>query len=331
MYRYSTFFLSFILFSSLLSAAPEKPTESEAGDVLNSIVAVVGNKPITRIDLDEAVTEFKSRKGVKKTSGRNEESQVLDLLISRAIVDIVAREESISISDLRVNDAIERDMEMRGFKSEDAYDRVIRRETGLSLEDYRKELRHQLKTQQVVNLKVTVENPTPSQVEEWYRINKSKIGKKYLFRIIQMKYSTGNTQQELQVSKKMKTAQAQARRSEQAFIEAVKNYSDHPSKNSRGGLIGPLRLDEIAQFDPTVAGMVQNTQPGRVSPVFVGRGAYYTIRVQDARDIGIEEIYDMIHSILYRENQEMAFQRWVAQQRRRESVTVFLGNYESER
>ncbi len=298
-----------------------------ARESLNQIVAIVRNEPITEMDLQEAMGLYKKRKGVTITKDRNIESQVLDLLISRTIVDSIASEESISISTQLVDNAIKREMEGRDVKTEEEFEKILKRDAGLSLGEYRNELARQLRTQQVVQLRVPVESPTPSEIEEWYKLNKTKLGKKYTFRIIQKRFNPSDTKDELLVSKLMKTLSGQAGKTDASFAKTASENSDHPSKG-RGGLIGPLRLDQVAQFDPMVAGVVQNTPVNRISQVFVGNGSYYMVRVSDARDIDIDEVYEMIHSILYGQKQEGAFNRWIDSVREEESVTIFLENYE---
>ncbi len=294
-----------------------------SAEVLNEVIAVIGNEPVTLIDLNNEIKLYKTRKNVKQDK-RNIESQVLDLLISRAIVDIIAAEESITVPPERIDSTIQREMDMRGIANLEEYKKKVEKELGISFEDYKKEMARQLKTQQVIQLRVSVPNPTPAQIDEWYKLNKNKLGKKYLFRMVAIPYKSSN---EAQVSKIMSQAHAEARKSKDGIASAAAKYSQHVSK-SRGGLMGPYRLDEIARMDPILAGAVNNTPVGQLSQVFVGQGYYYLIKVENAKDIPVDEVYDQIRALLQGQNEQMAFADWVREQRRRVSVTIFLKNYQ---
>lgn len=310
--------ISLLLLSSLLM-----PAVLSSQEVLNRVIAVVGNRPITLIDLERQKEILKKRRDVKKDK-RNLESQVIDLLISREIVNLVAYEESITVPPERVEGALEKEMQSRGYDDLDKYKRKIKRETGLSWRQYRAELRRQLQTQQVIQLRVSVPNPSPAQVREWYNVNKAKLGEKYLVRVVQMKFNRNDPKDELRVSRAMKKARSLARRN---FAAAAEKYSDHPSK-SRGGLLGWRRLDQIARTDPILAGAVQRTREGRVSQVFVGRSGYYIVKVEEKSNIPVEEVYEQIRALLYRRNEQEAFHRWVQEQRTRISVKIYYDDYE---
>ena len=174
-----------------------------AATVLNDVIAVVANAPVTSIDLAQELDRLKKRKAPAKDK-RGPKSQAVDNLIGRAIIDVIAREESVTISPERIKNAIKKEMDMRGILREEDFKKVIKRDTGMEFDDYKDELSRQLKTQQVMQLRVSVPNPTPSQVEEWYRQNKNRVGKKYTFRMIYIPVA-GN---ELKVSNQMKAARA---------------------------------------------------------------------------------------------------------------------------
>jgi putative peptidyl-prolyl cis-trans isomerase len=235
-----------------------------AATVLNDVIAVVANAPVTSIDLVQELDRLKKRKAPAKDK-RGPKSQAVDNLIGRAIIDVIAREESVTISPERIKNAIKKEMDMRGILREEDFKKVIKRDTGMEFDDYKDELSRQLKTQQVMQLRVSVPNPTPSQVEEWYRQNKNRVGKKYTFRMIYIPVA-GN---ELKVSNQMKAARAMGASSSAGFAGAAAKYSAHASKG-RGGLMVDMRLDQVAQIDPILAGAINGTPMGTTSQIFVG-------------------------------------------------------------
>lgn len=294
----------------------------EGTEIINSIAATVGKKSITTMDLGHEIKYFSKRKNVQKDK-RNIESQVLDLLISRAIVDQVSLEESIMVSDKKVNEVIEKETEKREL-TEEKYRAEIKKNMGLNWPEYKVELKRQLKTQQVIQLKVSVPQPTPREIEEWYKLNGSKLGKTYYVRIIQRRFSRGNSKSELAANKQINLARRMAARD---FAKAAGKYSQHPSAK-RGGLIGWKRLDEVAQYDRILAGMIQNTPKGRLSRVFKGARGYYLVRVDAVKRIPIDEVYGYIRMYLYQKNEQKAFYQWIQRQKKRIAVRIFLENYQ---
>lgn len=310
--------LKALLFAPLLLAQASWPAT-----VLNDVVAVVANLPITTVDLAHEIDRMQKRRGFKREK-RGLQAQALDTLIGRAIIDVIAREESVTISPERIANSLKKEMDMRGILREADFIKSIKRDTGLEYEDYKEELSRQLKTQQVMQLRVSVPNPTPSQVEEWYRQNKTRVGKKYNFRMIYMPV-VGN---ELQVSNNMKAARAMGASSSAGFASAAAKYSQH-STRGRGGLMVDQRLDQLAQIDPILAGAVNGTPPGTTSQIFVGaNGGYYCIRVESSRAIGLDEVYDNVRAILYSQNEQIEYGRWLKEQRKKVAVTIYMKNYQ---
>jgi putative peptidyl-prolyl cis-trans isomerase len=294
-----------------------------AATVLNDVVAVVANAPVTTIDLAMELDRMKRRK-VSAKDKRGVKSHAVDNLIGRAIIDVIAREESVTISPERINNAIKKEMDMRGLLREDDFKKIIKRDSGMEFDDYKDELSRQLKTQQVMQLRVSVPNPTPSQVEEWYRQNKSRVGKKYTFRMIYIPVA-GN---ELKVSSQMKAARAMGALSGAGFANAAAKYSAHASKG-RGGLMVDMRLDQVAQIDPILAGAINGTPMGTTSQIFVGsNGGYYCVRVESARAIGLDEVYDNVRAIIYSQNEQIEYARWLKEQRKKVAVIIYLKEYQ---
>jgi len=279
MRRFLFAFITMLLCISHSRYALEKKNRSILGDV----VAVVGDVPITNIDLKNETGFFRKRKGVKKDF-RNLNSQVLDLLISRAIVDYVAQQESVHVSYERVNNTIEKEMKTRRIADIEQFKRMIKRSLGISWLEYRKELTRQLKTQQVVQLRVSVPNPTPSQIETWYKLKRRKLGNKYLIRFIALRYNKSSPAEELKISKLMHRVRREARRN---FAAAAKKYSNDPSRK-RGGLLGWARLDQLYLEDPIIAGYTRQTRKGRVSRIFISKKGYSIIKVEAIRPIPLE-------------------------------------------
>ena len=292
-------------------------------DLLNRVVAIVGDRPITSIDLAMKKRQIKREKGRKKDH-RGADSQALDLLIKRELVYLVAEEESINIKDRQVEDLIRKETKGRGLKSEKALGKVIRKERGLSLDEYKENIKLQLITAQIFSLRVKIPPPKEKQIKQWYKKNKKAIGYKYRIRIIRKRYRKGDGADELRVSKIMNQAKVAAREN---FSKAARKYSDHPSK-TRGGNLGWIRLDELVQkVDPFVANQVYTMKKRGLSRVFVGEKGYYIIKIEKITAISLEDIRDRIEMIIMTENRQDAFEKWAIEERKNVAVKILLNNY----
>jgi len=292
-------------------------------DLLNEVVAVVADRPITTIDLALKKRQLKREKGRKKDH-RGLDSQALDLLIKREIVYIVGEEESISIKDRQVEDIIRNELKARGLKNMKSLAKAIRKEKGLDLDEYKTVIKLQLITSQILNLRIKVPSPTEKQIKKWYRKNKKALGNKYKLRIIQKRYRKGDPADELRVNKIISKANVLA---QQNFSKAASKFSDHPSKR-KGGRLGWMRLDELVQkVDPFVANKVYMMKRPGNSGVFVGEKGYYIIKIDKVTPIKISEIRDRIIMIISQETRQVAFEKWVKDERKNISVKINLSNY----
>ena len=161
------------------------------------------------------------------------------------------------------------------------------------------------------------------QIQDWYTKNKKSIGEKVLLRVITKEYKKGDVKDELRANKEINKARKEALKD---FDKTAKKYSDHPSKNN-GGLLNWIALGDIARSDRVLAGAANNTKKGQVSQVFVGSSGYYIIKIEDKKDISLEEAYDLIRSVLYQENMLKDYEKWIIQQRKNIAVKIFLDDY----
>ncbi|MDH5716128.1 MAG: peptidylprolyl isomerase [Spirochaetia bacterium] len=290
---------------------------------LNEIVAVISSKPVTRLDLVKEINYLKKQKG-GLIKGRNIESQALDKLIEREIINVIADAESIRISPDRIDEIIENDMTRSGISDEKTFEKMLKKEIGISLSEYRIEKARQMKTQQVVQLRVTVPNPSSSQIADWYKKNKQKIGNKMLLRIIIKSFKKGDMQDELRVSKELNKARGEAVKN---FEETAAKVSEHASKKN-GGLLGWVTLSELAALDEALANIVYQTKQGQVSTVSVGKLGYFIVKVEKTKPIELEDVYEQIRAKLYFENQQAAFSDWIKEERKNIAVKIYMQDYQ---
>lgn len=318
LFFFSITFLFLLIHFPVFSQKKQEPSY----EVINQVVAVVGNLAITNIDLENAEKEFQRRRDLPRDK-RNISSQALDILISRLIVRYTAKEESITVSKNQVDKEVERQMQSQGVLDLEAFKKTIKQQWKFEWEDYLQEVENQLYARQVMQIRVPVVTPSEEKVRDWYNKNKRKLGKKYFVRVIQKKYKKNDYKDELRVSKIMKTARVLA---EKNFAQAASRYSEHSSAKN-GGSIGWVRPEEVAASDRLLAGAIVNLPLRSVSQVFVGERGYYIVKVEQRANIQLEEVYNYIVAFLYNESEQKAFMQWLEEQRSKISIQIFLDNY----
>jgi putative peptidyl-prolyl cis-trans isomerase len=288
-------------------------------EVINDIVAIVGETPITALDLKQEVKNFKA---TRKPDNRNLESRALDKLINKAIIDSVLKEEVISIPESQVNEIVKKTMNDNGFKDEKAFETVLMQQANLTLADYKQELLNNLKMQQIAQLKINIPTPRETEVKDWYNKHRNELGNKYFIRGIQKAYNPDNPREELAVSKLMGTAREESLVN---FQNAVMKYSDN---TANAGALGWFRLDELNNVDPTMANIVSRLKQGDVSMVFVSRNNYFLVKVEQITPVSLEDATPIIMQNLYREKQGNAYENWLSEKRKSTSVKVYMKNYQ---
>ena len=126
-----------------------------SAEIINNVIAVVGDIPITNHELDVEKKFFTKRPEYTK-DGRNIESRILDFLINRTIVLYIGKQESITISDARVEDAIQQQIKGQGIKNLQTFERLIKKQMGFTMAEYREEMRFTLLTQSILQMRIQI-------------------------------------------------------------------------------------------------------------------------------------------------------------------------------
>ena len=295
-------------------------SSSYAEEVINDVAAMVGDTPITLIDIDIEMGHKKYNTG----DNRNKESRVLDSLIEKAIIERVMKDEVISISDKQIDDIINQSMKDNGYKDTKSFEAALFQQMHLTLSEYREEIANNLKIQQISQLKISVPAPKAEEIKQWYTTHKNEVGNKYLLRAIKSSFNPNNPKEELSINQLMNKARNEALAN---FHLAAGQYSDDPSA-SNGGLLGWSRIDEIAIKDPILANVVYKLNPGEVSPVFVSNNSYYIVKAEVVTPISMDEATPLIAQRLYREKQKSAYQDWLKTKRKDSAIRIYLKGYQ---
>ena len=302
--------------NGLVAAEPDsapKPTEVAPGEEINSIRLIVGDEPITDLDISRMEKNIRYIRKNLRTSVRE---AAIEELIERAIIERVARRESIIVSDQRIQNEIDNQMRARSIETQEKFEEMIQRESGMPFEVWKDTMRVSLMRQQILQIMVSVPQPSAKEIEDFYRKNQQKIGMEFLFREITFPY-TPTISQERAISQKASQVHSSLSSNPGNFASVARSLSENVSPYKfAGGLRNWEEIQSIAEEDRILAGVLYNMRPGQLSSVFRDQsGRYRIVYLQAKRPIPLEEVRALIERRLYYDQAEKAFDEWMKDQK----------------
>ena len=299
-------------------------------DSLNKIYAVVGKKSITEIDFEKGEDRYKKLfKTAKSPYKGSYKTQVLDFLISRAVIEITADEETITVNEKRVEAEIDKIMENSGHSDRAIFEKYISDRAGIPFDVWVAELPYQIMKNQLMQVRVPVKPPSEEEIQKWYANNKTKMGFEFKFREIAIVPRTGSIDEETRVLNEIKAIHKEIKKDKNAFTL----ISSGPRNNSnlRSGFMDWTPVSEIYKSNKFIANYLMQIEPGTTSDVFRDeKNRYCLIKSEGKRSTPIENIRRYIQQILQGEKVEESFDEWVRERRKELSIYIFDKEYLAE-
>lgn len=262
------------------------------GEVLDGVVAVVGTHPILRSDVDALA--FTVSRGSSPTLGQRQEA--LEELIHQHIVAVVAeRDTTVIVSEDEVTEALQaRTQELvRRLGSEEAVQQMYNKSIAQLQQDYRADVRRQLRSQALQRRVYFNVRVTPQEIREWY----NRIPQDSLPEVPELVRIAHIVQ--------FPTVEPAAREEARAQIEAIRDsivagtpietlarrYSEDPGSREQGGRYQSLNIRDLV---PEFGAVASTLQPGQLSQVFETQFGYHVLRLNSRRG----DIIDFNHVLI---------------------------------
>ncbi len=286
----------FILSASLQSTA-------DGSVVVDRVVAVVNNEIITLSDLQR-------EEALRKVDPKQDEHLLLEDMIDRKLQMAAAKRDGMDVTDKELADAIADIMKRNSFDAK-AFEAALAKE-GLTVEQYKTELREQMTISRVFNKYVRAGVAVnEAETQDYYNRNIKNYALPEEIRVRQIffRLSENATPAETAaVKKKAEAALARARKGED-FTRLVKELSE--SENAgQGGDLGFMQRDQIL---PEIAEAVKGLKAGEAAgPIRFG-GGFNVIRLEEIRTPArpFEKVKDEITKALYEEKLENTYRSWL--------------------
>ena len=281
---------------------PAKPAKPARGELVNAVSYVVGDIPITRYDIAEMEKNLK----YLQAPGEKNRISATDELINRAIIQLEATQESLFVSDTRIENEIRRRKETSGITDEDEFQKAVTKQTGMPYQLWVQELPHQIMKSQIIQLKVQAPPPSEEEMEAFYKANKEKVGVEVAWREVVFRFHKTGPRSELNIAKIAREVEKKIQKEPNKFAQIAQSY---PQAQYRGHGYKPLH--ELARANNELAGLLFNLQAGQLGPLFRRPSEYLLVMPTGKRATPFDKLRKIIYQRLTIDKVEEAFQQWL--------------------
>ena len=331
--RRSILFLAAIAFCTVAASCKKDLPASP------DVWALVNSKPITRADVERA---YRSRVNAEAPDPSQEEAlslklSILDELINSEILLEHASQMNLVATDAEVEDKF---TESKSPYTEEEFQRKLK-ETGLSVDDLKSEIRRQLSIEKLLNREVVAKiSITDKDVADFYNQNRAQFNiAEPQYRIAQI-VVTPHPDPSVHNRKNDKaTTEAEAGQKAATiekkliaggdFSQLAMDYSEDNS-SSTGGDLGFIPESALNQSDPLLKKAVLEMKPGESThPIAVKGGGYRILRLLAKESAGQRELSDPqvqqgIRDMLRNRKEQLLRSAYMTELRNNAQVTNYM-------
>jgi peptidyl-prolyl cis-trans isomerase SurA len=247
---------------------------------------------------------------------------LLDQLIDSKLADQEIKRAQITVSESDIDGTIERMKEARSFTDEQLREGLERQ--GMTMAEYRKEMREQILRTKLVNREVKSKIVvTKEDIKDYYDNHQDKYaGEKnyYLYNIFVRLSPEADTSEKEDAFRQMVNARA---RLDQGivFVDLVNQLTDSSSR-VQGTDLGLYRPEELSE---QLRGAVEKLNAGEYTEVLdteFGPQIIYVQEIQETPAKSVDDIESEISEILYNELVDNKYQDWLDELRSRSLIKI---------
>ena len=318
--------LGICIFTSILLGGGVYAQEPE---VIDRIVAVVNSDIITLYDLNRAFKPYEENiKALQYAPERERQTlfqvrkDLLDQLIDSKLADQETARAQITVSESDIDRAIERMKEARSITDEQLREGLASQ--GMTMEEYRKELKEQLLRARLVNREVKSKIVITSEdIKAYYDSHQDEYAgekKYYLYNIFARVNPEAGISEREEALRQIKNASARLNQG-LSFEELVNQLKDSSSR-VQGTDLGLFRLEELSE---QLQRAIAKLKAGEISEVLdtdFGFQIIYVQKIQETSTKSLDEIQSEIGEILYNEAVDNRYQDWLDELRKRSLIKI---------
>lgn len=211
------------------------------------------------ISVSELDARYKQMETLLRQSGQpsspDEKMKVLENMIAEILISQAAKRDNITVPESAVNELIDnqrRQVESRiGPLTDDQYHNFIYQQTGMSWNEYVKNIREQLTRQQFIIAKKgdlinNVPQPTEGDIENRYQLMAPQLTNPEIIRFNQVFIDTRGLSPDQEAAAKQRAEEIYRKylNGQDTFAQLVTKYTDDPRGRYTGGDFGYLARDD---------------------------------------------------------------------------------------
>lgn len=318
-----------IYFAIFFGLCLSSTNKIESAEVVDRIVAVVNDDIITLFDLSHLLKPYVEKIEQANYSTETElkmlyrvREDVLNQLVDQKLTDQEIKRTKITISEKEVDDSIEKIKTANFYTDEDMRKELAK--SGLTMEEYRQQIKSQILRIKLINLEVKSKIViTTEDIKGYYEKHQNKYAgkEKYHLRNIIMKVPPfADDNDKLEIKTKMDSVLARLNAGE-SFETLAMIYSES-SLAAKGGDLGLFELDSLS---PQLKAAIKGMKAGEFTSVTDTDQGYQIFFIQDVSKTpgkSLEDASSEIERILYDEIVNNKFQAWVEDLRKQSHIKI---------
>jgi peptidyl-prolyl cis-trans isomerase SurA len=271
--------------------------------VVDRVVAVVNNEIITMSDLQR-------EEAIKKHDAKQDDRLVLEDMIDRKLQMAAAKRVGMDVTDNELDEAIADIMKRNNMDSK-KFDTALAKE-GLTLEQYKSELREQMTLSRLFNKYVRSGVAIDeAEARQFYQNNQKTYSLPDEIRVRQIFLrlpENATKAQETEIRDKALGVYERAKKGED-FIRLVHEISEGVTVEQDGDL-GFMQREHML---PEIEEAVRMLKPGEIAGPLKFAGGYNVIKLEEVRTPArpFEKVKDEIMKTLYEQKVENTYRSWL--------------------
>ena len=267
---------------------------SSAQEVVDRIVAVVGNQIILESGLKMQMDLYVNQMGIELKSEAQKSQlkrELLEQMINNKLLLIAAQKDTIiKVTSREVEEAVKDQLKkVKSEFSEEAFEAQLKAEgltEGELKKKYREQIRDQMMTDRLIASKLSKVSVSTREVKEFYQIHKDSIpDQPEAVKLSHILLEIKPSQETLDSLKRKAEMVLQLAKKGQDFAQLASSYSDDPTGKEGGDLGFFKKGDMIPKFEQVAFAL----KPGEISQVVQTEFGYHIIKVEEKKD-------DLVHA-----------------------------------
>lgn len=301
------------------------------GEIVDRIVAVVNDDIITHLEVQKEMVPYEEKiKAVGYDPEQEKQmlykvrSDIVKKMVEKKIVIQESKRYNIKVSKEDIDRNIEQ-LKKANFWTDEEFRKMLEAE-GVTVEAYRESLKEQALRNRLISVAVRSNVVvTREDIEAYYNRNIDKYGGEltYHLRHIILQVSEDASDKQKQAVLERMEALYEALGQGAVFTTLAEQHSESPLA-SEGGDLGNLAYENFSpQLKDALAGLV----PGAYTPILdtdQGYQIFYIEEILMENEVSLEAASNEIQDILFKEQSEKAFSKWLKELRESSHVKIIL-------